>query len=265
MADGSFSTAPRKIQSSNAPWTTLEIASLREHYPTDIDAAVAALPGRTRAAIRAVALKEGIKHKRDYSSRKVPPRRPPDPFRDATLRELFETPPNRQQVLVCAARLGISEGMLRRRATQLGLALPRCSRAPWTENEDELLDSLAHMTPQHIAKRMKLAGHRRSPDAISARMRLRQITRGEARSQRGLLSTTEIGKGFGITTEAVHRWCATGQLASERRDTNTPGAIVGFDVRAKDLLAFMARRPERFQLRKINQAWFCERVLAVLG
>jgi hypothetical protein len=151
-----------------------------------------------------------------------------------------------------AARLGLPEWRLKKRAAELGVS--RIKEKGWTEAEVRLLKRWSHLTPGHIAKKFREAGFKRTVVAVTLqrnRMKLKM-------NSSGFYSANAVANGLGVDGHRVTNWIIQGALKAQRKGTKRK-ADQGSDhylIARADLRAFIFANPDAFVLGKVDQLWF---------
>jgi hypothetical protein len=246
-------------------WTMAEEKILREIFPKQgLAAAVAALPNHPESGIYWKARKLGLK----------PPA--PDGFQpvyhttpqidELIKRELPKlTGKGKSTMRALCARLDRPEKWVAKRARQLGLFVPPRSQPAWTAEEDEYLETLAHLSLQQIRTHLRLRQFpKRSTGAISKRLHHLEIDKREAREASGYLSGAGVARMLGVTPTAVQKWVRRGELPAKRHGARkNDGKAAGstpYEIKPADLREFVFRHPLKIDLRKLelegDKVWF---------
>ncbi|MGD9539063.1 MAG: hypothetical protein AB7P52_17660 [Alphaproteobacteria bacterium] len=236
-------------------WTTREIATLREIYPTGgIQAAMAALPGRSAQAIYMRASKLGIassiapqgQRRRHQSSEAI----------DALIRRTYWARPQKGSINRLAASLGKPRWWVTQRARRLGCIVPRFKELPWSAEEDALLDTIAHRRPESIAGTFRRRGYNRSPSGIASRIKRLKISTVDA----GHYTARQLSIAFGVDDKTVLGWIVRGWLQARRRGTaRTPQQ--GGDqwwVSRRQVRTFVIENVGQVDFRKVDKWWLVD-------
>lgn len=238
------------------PWTTVELAAVRQHYPAGgIEAVEPHLPGRTRSAIYQQA--RLLKLRSPKWSKPVRESWPKDDRIDDEIRRLHTIPPKRGEIEALATKLGRPTWWVSRRARELGLVTPRFREEPWSPAELDLLEETADLSPTRVVKMFKKAGFSRSLNAIMVKRKRLSI-----KVQRSGYSSRQIADLLGYDETTIARWIRMGRLRAtsygqDRRD----GRQFSYDVSEKDLREFIIQNPTALELRRIpaaHQPWLIE-------
>lgn len=240
-------------------WTTTEDRTMRKLYEAEGPAAAAqALPGRTLRAVMQRARLLGLKA--PPSSRAGQPRVRwiDDDTTDAALRERL---PGCQTVLAArrlADDLNRPLYWLRRRAAQLGLAMP-ASRPirPWAAAETRLLQEYAHLPAPEISRLMRREGFRRTASAVALRLRRLSIDRTDPDTH----TTSDLATLLGVAPQTVQTWVRTMGLRAIKRRTDNDTAGHRLRVRRQDLRQWLREHPTRVDLARVAQDWFMDLAL----
>jgi hypothetical protein len=156
-----------------------------------------------------------------------------------------------------AARIGRPKWTLTKRARELGLS--RTKEAPWSERELVLLEQWAWMCDARIALKLRAAGFRRTATAVHLKLRRMRYKQSiDYYSGRGL------AQAFGVDEHCITRWINLGMLQAQKRGTLRT-SLQGGDtwlIFERDVWRFIGANPNEFDLRKVDQTWFMDMVLA---
>lgn len=229
-------------------WTTAEVATLKQHYPSGgLSACEAALPGRTRGSIYQHAAALGLRHPGALGLRG---RWHVTPLLDAQIRELHSRDVGRGDINAFADRIGYPRSWISKRARELGLLTPRFREPPWSEPEIELLHRTAHVTTASARIKFVAAGFKRSETAIQVkRKRL-----GTTANDNGYYNANQIAELLGCDRKTITRWIEQQSLRAKMQ-----GEF--WLIHENDLRAFIVRQPFSIALRKIPGAhtpWFVD-------
>mgnify|MGYP000151990217 CR=1 FL=1 len=240
-------------------WTTAEDRTLRHVYPREgVDAAVLALPGRTRRAVCQRAQTLGLSAPRTSRAGLPRVRWPATPEIDAALQREAPACATVAQLRALADRLQRPLPWLRRRCAELGVAAISQPVREWTRAELRLLEQHAHLPAIEISRAMRRAGHRRSAGAVA--LRLRRI--GMDRSDPDSHTTTDISALLGVSSATVSEWIRQHGLRASRRQPDDPAADgKHYRVHRKDLRAWLRDHPSRVDLAKVDKTWFLDLAL----
>lgn len=181
------------------------------------------------------------------------------PERDQVLRERYD---NRVKgrATELARMIGWPKWAITKRAQRLGLA-HAIDRRAWTEADTAFLwEHAGHRTSVWIARELK-----RSEASVVMKCKHMQIRLG----RREGYSLRELELCFGVGHRTIERWVADGKLYS---GTHGPGGIRRryrngaqrdpWRVTDADLLRFIGEYPLTFELRRVDQVWFLDLILA---
>lgn len=246
-------------------WKTTEDALLREHYSTHGPEYCMTLLGRSLSSIYSRAHSLGLKP--PTVVRKGRPRmrwRATEEI-DALIRAAW-LDPDKGYALRVAAQVGRPKWWCCKRAVALGLAQPGLRQPDWTPSEDELLRSMAHLAPGNIARRLKAAGHPRSPAAVTVRLKRLGVSRRQARLDEGLLSANQLAGVMGVDLKTVLRWIERENLPAVRRHgAADESSRSNYEIAAPRLRSWLAGRAALVDLRKVDKYWFFDLVFDARG
>lgn len=251
MADGG-DTQPTASRAQKE-WTTGEIARLSKTYPVGgIEAARAAVPGRSDMAIRQQAYRLGLQS----------PHAPEDPARlarlarlDADIRSTYEKGLKWGDIKRICERQGVSRALVYARVRELGLPPVQIKGKAWSDEELALLEETAHLAVHTAHKRFARAGFRRSPHAIQVKRSRRDMCIRTAKEDRGLRTTSDLAELLGVSDQTIRTWVREG-LRAELRGTSQGGHYL---VKEADLRRWIIDHPLRINLVRIPYAahpWF---------
>lgn len=237
-------------------WTTREVRALREAFPRGgLPACLAPLPGRSAAAIYAMAGKLGLSAPKGVAG---PARHAwtSSPQIDAVIRRVYTGDPAARDVARLAATLGRPRWWVSKRAVRLGLVVPRFRAPPWSEAEDAIVREAAHLAPSGLRQRLARAGFDRTETAIV--VHLKRL--GADRSDPGATSAGGLADLMGVDRGTVTAWIAKGWLVAKRRGTARTAAQGGDEWRIgyRDVRRFVIDHPTAVDLRKVEPVWFID-------
>lgn len=156
-----------------------------------------------------------------------------------------------------ADRLGWPKWAVCRRARELGLA--RSKEAPWSEQELRIAEKWAWMSDERLVLKLKAAGFSRSRTAVHLkvrRMRFKQNT--------PFYTSCGLASAFGIDSHVIARWIKQGKLWAKKRETARTELQGGdmYLIHENDVRRFIRENPAEFDLRKVDQPWFMDLILA---
>lgn len=234
-------------------WTTREIATLRAVYPDHgIVASIEALPRRTPSAIYQKVRLLGLCRHNVNANRE---RWTTTAHIDDAIRRAYA-----DGALGTIKRLSGTVGRpgwwIRKRAMQLGIAVPRFRAFPWTAAEDDILSANAHKAPLTIKRALARAGYKRSDSAIEVRIkRLRlDTTDPDHYTGRGLADI------LGVDSKAITRWIEKGWLRAHRRGTARVSEQGGDQwwIRRADVRRFIIENVAAVDFRKADKFWLVD-------
>lgn len=200
-------------------WTEAEKQILRDHVETKgAQYCRGLLPGRGTQGIYQMASKLGLAVKGGLGQRRQGVHKN-SPELDARIREEWSalTGSNRTgEVARLADRLDVPRWWLSKRATALGLTLPRVTKEPpWSVAELELLKRVPLHDP-HVASRMfREHGFLRTPSAIMVKSKRAGISC----RYKETLSATAAAKILGVDAKTFTRWIIDGVIQATKRET----------------------------------------------
>jgi hypothetical protein len=184
---------------------------------------------------------------------------------DALIRAAWLAP-EKGFALRAAAQVGRPKWWCCKRAIALGLAQPSLRQPDWSSTEDLLLRSLAHLAPENIARRMKAAGHPRSPAAVTVRLKRLGVSRRQARLDEGMLSANQLAGLMGVDVKTVLRWIERENLPAVRRHgADDENSKSNYEIAAPRLRSWLAGRAALVDLRKVDKYWFFDLVFDARG
>lgn len=257
-ADGSLAIVPLDKRPYSAP----ELALIREHYPrAGAAATLALLPGRrSLAGVRKAASRIGVHAPGIKREGRSLYKYLPDPFTDAEIRRAFDAhKPPKNWMAQLVQRIARPDWWIRARAIDLGYIRRRRAEREWSEREQDILTTCAHLSPVRIAYHLRREGFHRAPGAIRTRLVKQHISLRQARVDAGLLSAAQVAQGLGVEGSTVSRWCRQGLLIAKRRGTRRETTEFGGDewaINTTNLRVFIAQNPERLNLARVDRDWF---------
>lgn len=239
-------------QAFTGHWRVTEIAVLREHYPSKgRDGVHLLLPHRTVASIGAKARMLGIKCKRASTlGLRFPRLYPQRDDIDAMIREAYSTAARKGDIAAAAARIGRPAWWVHKRACDLGCARSSRTRIDaWTKPELALLEEWASCDSRVIAKKLRAAGFKRTPIAVSVKLKRLEIDRHDP----DRWNATQVAPLLGVDPATVHDWIARRGLKATQNKANGVQTI-----ERKHLRAWVATHQQFINLRRVDQPWFME-------
>jgi hypothetical protein len=239
-------------------WTTREIAILRETYPSGIQVAMAALPGRTPSAIYGKAGQLKLHGPVDQSGRRGGRKQVhrPTPSIDQLIREVYQGTPVLGAVRDLARKIGKPSWWVKKRAVALGFVVPRFKQPEWTATEDAIIEAAAHLHPKAIRKRLVAAGLRRSETAIVVhRTRL-----GLSSKNPDHHTANDLAKCLGVDPSTVANWITRGWLQATKRGTERTPQQGGDQwwIHRSAVRRFIIDHAAVVDLRKVDRFWFID-------
>lgn len=175
--------------------------------------------------------------------------------RDQVLRDRYDSR-LRGRATAIAASLGWPAWVVKKRAQQLGLSRPwPAGRRDWTDHELRFLEQWSGRRASiWIARRLK-----RSETSVVVRQKRLDL----CRRVRAGYTLRDLCAVFGVDHHTVARWADQGKLAVTRRQTGRTelqGDPWSIDEAA--VVAFVRQHPGEVDLRKVDQAWFFDVIVA---
>ena len=246
-------------------WKTTEDALLRQHYSNQGPEYCVTLLGRSLSSIYSRAQSLGLKP--PTVVRKGRPRmrwRTTEEI-DALIRAAW-LDPDKGYALRAAAQVGRPKWWCCKRAIAMGLAQPSLRQPDWTVREDELLASLAHLSPDTIARKLKASGYTRSPTAVTVRLKRLRVSRRQAKLDEGLMSANQLAGVMGVDLKTVLRWIERETLPAVRRQaTDDEDSRGNYEIATPRLRSWLAGRAALVDLRKVDKYWFFDLVFETKG
>jgi hypothetical protein len=233
------------------PWTQAELDVLRAHYVADgIYACLSRLPARSKGTAMNYAGKLGL-----YRQKRHARAREQNPMLDAAIRRLYSgsTSKNDAAVRRLAEQWGVSRQYISRRALLMGVRPPlrATARAPWSPEEDDLLEKHIAKSPEALQRIFERAGFRRTPSACVARRLALGLN---PRDDPDVMTGQALAMAMGCAQQTVTRWIRSGALkASPYHDiTKSPWCIQRRHIRE-----FLLMNAE-WDHRRCNRDWLIE-------
>lgn len=238
-------------------WTGREIKLLRQHYPLGgVPACLPELTGRTASAIYNRANMEGLgapaSAKHDFRRQ----RWTKSEAIDAVIRRAYQATPTKGDIQRCAKAVGRPRWWVSRRATAMGLVVPRFKGLPWTEAENELIQSAAHRDPTTIRRMLTSKGFARTETAIT--VQLKRL--GANCEDPDHFTACGLGKVMGVDSHVIAGWIGKGWLRAKRRGTERVAEQGGDQwwIHRRDVRAFIVENVAAVDLRKVDKFWFID-------
>lgn len=239
------------------PWTGLERQVLRERYIREgVRACEALLPARGRGSILNEAARLALRRQRKHR-----PEGPMTPEIERALRAYYTAPTRKRgQLAALAKRLGRSRQWLGQQARALGIVCGPLKTPRWTPEEDALLESLADHRLPTIVRRLAAAGYRRTATAVAIRLKRMGVQWGQ---DPDVWTANGLAKLLGCDVHRVLRWIERGALKARR----PPGVDqrVAWEVRRKDVRAFLIAHPGEWDHRGADHLWLIEILAGTVG
>lgn len=234
-------------------WTGREEKLLRQHYPQGgVPACLEVLPGRSASAIYNRAGQLGLRRP-GANGRVVPRQRWHSSVAiDAVIRRTYQAVPSKGDIARCAKTVGRPRWWVSKRASQLGLVVPRFKEPAWSEDEIELIQELAHKHPASIKRSLARRGYRRSETAIV--VKLKRL--GADRTDPNAMNANQLAECLGVDRKTVGRWIELGWLRAARRQHSDKDDY--WRITRKDVRRFIIENTGQVDLRKVDRFWFVD-------
>ena len=171
------------------------------------------------------------------------------------IHRLYLSPTGSGEVKALAEKLRIPRWKLTRYARNQGWLPTYKGSAHWSQEEIDILDRYAYLSPPRIQVRLRQAGFRRSETSIvikRKRMNLMANLDGQ--------TCSSLSKCFGVNQKTVAYWIGKGWLKARRRGSaRTPeqGGDIYYIV-DRAVRKFVKDHPHLVDLRKVDKEWFID-------
>lgn len=252
--------APAGVPAANSRppgyfWTTSEVALIRQLYPADGAAAVAAaLPHRSLSSIHGKAQTMGLRAPKRAPTAGMEFARiyPNDPSIDEGIRRVYTTATRKGEIKEFAAKIGRPAWWVQRRACKLGVTRTVRTRVDrWTDAEMRIVEDHASCMPKVIAQKLRRAGFERTPTAVAVALKRRGIDT----SDPDRWTADGLAKLLGVTGTAVRDWIERRGLRATRR-SDKPGSV--WLISRQELRRWVGSHQRFIDLRKVDQVWFMD-------
>lgn len=169
------------------------------------------------------------------------------------IRRIYQQYTGNGEVKELAAKLGYPRHKITRYAMQQGWIAKQRKEPNWTAAELAILERNAHLGPNRIQEKLRLAGFRRSVVGIVLkRRRMNYLQNLEG------MTATEVAEGFGLHQSTVSSWIKKGYLRAKHRGTARTAKQGGdhYFIKAKWVREFVINHPQLIDLRKVDKFWF---------
>lgn len=235
------------------PWSEVDIAILQERYPTEGAAPLVPIFGRRRQLITAKARALGLRSQRHSHSRS-------HCWTDEENRLLREQWPmvqgRRQSVARLSDRMKIAKNQLYAQALVLGLSRPRLAPPPWSDAENELLETTLHLNQKTVSARFRKAGYPRSPAAIAMQRNRLGLLVAESTNA---YSANRLSQLLGVSIISVIRWIRLDWLKAKPRsesiDPNHGGPGDRWVIYPKDVRRFLLAYTAHVDPSRADKYW----------
>ena len=179
----------------------------------------------------------------------------PDAVIDTAIREAYRRQRDGDR---CALKrvsrdIGWPPYAIYKRGAELGIT--RAKEQPWTQDEEELLERVGHLTPSGIQRRLAAAGYSRSVAAIQLK-----LNRNRIKQNLDGYSANGLARAFGVDVRKVLTWIRRGLLKAYGRGTDRL-PVQGGDVwwiPQREVRRFVLRAPEEIDLARVEKIWFLD-------
>lgn len=233
-------------------WTQAEYDVLRTHYVADgIQACLERLPARSSQTVMNHAARLGL-----YRQKRHAPAQKHNDMLDAAIKRLYasSTTKNDAAVRALAERWGVTRQYISRRALLLGVRPPlrQTERAPWTPEEDELLEQHIAKSPEALQRIFARAGFKRTPSACAARRLLLGLS---PTDDPDVMTARALAQAMGCAEQTVARWIRTGQLKAKSYHDGVDKSR--WCIQRRHIREFLIRNAE-WDHRRCNRDWLIE-------
>jgi hypothetical protein len=241
------------------PWTSMERAIVREHYPLGgVAACLPLLPGRTASSIYQRALIDGV---RSPKGTPVSQRQQwtSTPQIDFIITRVYQRTPSKGDIKQLAGTLNRPMWWVSKRATKLGLARQRWREPKWTEAEEEFAAANAHKPPENVAQMMRRRGWARTATAVSVKQKRLGTPTGR-NADLDHYTANQLSILFGVDRNGIRKWIAKGWLKAERRGTDRTEAQGGdeYKIHRKEVRKLVVENVAAIDIRKVEKFWFVD-------
>jgi hypothetical protein len=245
-------------------WTTREIATLRQIYPTQgLKACLAALPGRSAGAIYQRARIEGVtapeRERQVGGGHRKRASWAHSEYIDKAIREGYAAATRRGDIKRLADRVGRPYYYVKQRAQTLGVVTRSFKEPVWSEPELAMIREKAHLNPRTLAKMLAKAGYRRTPVAIIVKQKRIGIER-EDRLDPDHYNARQLAQLLGCHDTTVAGWCRRGLLQASPKGTNRTEGQQGdiWSISRKAVRRFIVENTSQVDIRKVDKFWFVD-------
>lgn len=244
---------------SKRPWTGREVKVVREHYPVSgLAGCLPLLAGRSATAIYQRARVLGLVSPKAASDAFPRQRWATSEAIDVVIRRAYLASPTRNGIGACAAAVMRPRWWVSRRATQLGLVVPRDREPPWSEAEMDLLRGREGDHPNSIKKALKVRGFSRTETAIV--VKLKRIGLSAAVDEPHCHNARDLGVMMGVDGKTVARWIEKGwlkaRMVGEASATRAEGNH--WSIHRREIRRFIMENAAAVDLRKVDKFWFID-------
>jgi excisionase family DNA binding protein len=232
-------------------WDDAQDALMKAHWPQGGLRAVRPLfPTRPDGSLQKRARALGLK----VDNRAPIVRQASSDWIDAQIRREYAT--GTPDIRALAKRVDRKFGWVKYRAGVLGVrrSWETDSKDVWVEAEDQIIEHGINegWNIARIQRRLRAAGHRRSPQGIRIR-----IWKHHGGWSRNYYTAQEAAALFGVSKEVVYRWIETGKLSARRMPgasiTETPKSGGFYHVAPAAISAFMRHHVNLWDHRRMRK------------
>lgn len=156
-----------------------------------------------------------------------------------------------------AKRLGCSRTTIHRRAVEIGaIRTTHHKRAPWTEEQNLILEENAHKSLNAINQALIRKGHpSHSLEGIRRQLWRLNLDRRLSKNDAGIYSQADVCRLMGCYTKTVQRHIRLGLLKAEKR---ADVAQTEYLISAKDLKQFIVNNISVVDFATIDKYWLVD-------
>ncbi len=184
-----------------------------------------------------------------------PVKYPITPEAHIKIKNTYKTNTGSNQVNILADQLQLPRWKVSRYAIRQGWIAKQKKAPNWTDPEKKILERNAHLTPERIQLRLKMAGYRRSTTGIvlkRKRMRLLMNLRG--------YTARSLAECLGVDVHFVTRAIRHGKLKAKKRGTRRT-AVQGGDmwwIMPGAIREYILDCLYEIDIRKVDKYWFVD-------
>lgn len=240
-------------------WTQAELDVLRTHYVSGgIYACLERLPARSKGSTLNYAGKLGL-----YRQKRHAPAQRHNDMLDAAIKRLYASSTTRNDASVreLAKRWNVTRQYISRRALLLGVRPPLrpTERAPWTPEEDELLEQHIAKSPEALQRIFARHGFKRTPSACASRRLALQLS---PTDDPDVMTARALAQAMGCSEQTVTRWIRAGALKAKAYHDGVDKSR--WCIQRRHIRDFLIRNAE-WDHRRCNRDWLIETLSGVSG